>query len=68
MLNVKNENCELVEEYLYLVESKDVDSNGNSFFEISQYRKGKFWFFGWNEGEPVEKFKSFKALSVSVKE
>lgn len=68
MLNVKNENSELIEEHLYLVESVDVDSNGDSLFEISQYRKGKFWFFGWNSPEPIEKFKSFKELIVSIKQ
>ncbi len=69
MLNVKDENTNgLVEEFLYLVESKDVDKEGNSLLEIAQYRKGKFWFFGWECPEPVEKFKSWKEIQVSIKQ
>ena len=37
----------LKEEFLYLVTSKDKDEVGNSHVEIAQYRKGAFWFFGW---------------------
>lgn len=62
-----NNNQELKEEYLYLVTSKDKDSLGNSHNEIAQYRKGKFWFFGWEVPEPVEKFASWKELIVSFK-
>jgi hypothetical protein len=68
-MNTNEENNkELVEEFLYLVESKDVDKDGNSLLEIAQYRKGKFWFFGWECPEPIEKFKSFKELQVSIKQ
>jgi hypothetical protein len=69
MLNIQSENKqEPTEEFLYLVESKDADSNGNHLFEIAQYRKGKFWFFGWECPEPLEKFKSWKELIVSIKQ
>jgi hypothetical protein len=68
MLNIQEENKkELIEEFLYLVESKDVDSAGNHLFEIAQYRKGKFWFFGWECPEPIDKFNSWKELVVSIK-
>lgn len=70
MLNVKeeNNNNNLIEEFLYLVESKDIDKDGNSLLEIAQYRKGKFWFFGWECPESIEKFKSWKELQVSIKQ
>lgn len=57
---------ELIEECLYLVYSKDVDELGNPLVEIAQYRKGKFWFFGWEVPEPIEKFSKWKQLLVSV--
>ena len=61
-------NPELIEEFIYLVTSKDVDLNNNPTIEIAQYRKGKFWFFGWDVPEPIEKFESWKELVVGIKE
>lgn len=59
---------QLNEESLYLVTSKDVDSQTKTpLVEIAQYRKGKFWFFGWEIPEPTEKFSSWKELLVSIK-
>ena len=58
----------LKEENIYLVYSKDLDSSGNPLVEIAQYRKGKFWFFGWEVPEPIEKFSKWKEMFVSVKE
>jgi len=63
-----SENTELKEEFLYLVTSKDKDAEGNPTVEIAQYRKGKFWFFGWEIPEPTEKFESWKELVVGIKE
>jgi len=63
-----SENTELKEEFLYLVTSKDKDAEGNPTIEIAQYRKGKFWFFGWEVPEPLEKFESWKELVVGIKE
>ena len=70
MLNMseQNKNTELKEEFIYLVTSKDKDENGNPAVEIAQYRKGRFWFFGWEIPEPIEKFESWKELLVSFKE
>lgn len=56
------------EEFLYLVESKDKNKDGSSLFEIAQFRKGKFWFFGWEMPEPLEKFETWKELVVGVKD
>jgi hypothetical protein len=56
------------EEFLYLVESKDKDNEGKPLFEIAQYRKNNFWFFGWETPEPLDKFDSWKELVVGVKE
>lgn len=61
-------NTELKEEFLYLVTSKDKDAQGNPTVEIAQYRKGKFWFFGWEVPEPTDKFESWKELVVGIKE
>jgi len=61
-------NNELKEESIYLVYSKDVDNKGNRLVEIAQYRKNKFWFFGWEVPEPIEKFESWKELIFSIKE
>jgi hypothetical protein len=61
-------NNELKEESIYLVYSKDVDDKGNRLVEIAQYRKNKFWFFGWEVPEPIEKFDSWKELMFSIKE
>jgi hypothetical protein len=58
----------LKEEFLYLVTSKDKDEVGNSHVEIAQYRKGAFWFFGWEHPELVEKFESYKELIIAIKE
>jgi len=59
---------ELIEEHIYLVTSKDKDEQGNSLVEIAQFRKNKFWFFGWEVPEPVEKFESCKELVFGIKE
>lgn len=59
---------ELKEESIYLVYSKDVDSQGNRLVEIAQYRKNRFWFFGWEVPEPIEKFDSWVELIFSKKE
>lgn len=67
-MSKQNNNEELKEEFLYLVTSKDTDENGNPTVEIAQYRKGKFWFFGWEVPEPTEKFESWKELLVSLKQ
>ena len=67
-LNMSDTNPELIEEFLYLVVSKDKDKDGNPTYEIAQYRKGKFWFFGWEIPEPIEKFESWKELVVGIKE
>jgi hypothetical protein len=56
------------EEFLYLVESKDKNKDGTSLVEIAQYRKEKFWFFGWEMPESLDKFESWKELIVAVKE
>jgi hypothetical protein len=61
-------NNELKEESIYLVYSKDVDNKGNRLVEIAQYRKNRFWFFGWEVPEPIEKFESWKELIFSIKE
>ena len=58
----------LNEESLYLVTSKDKAEDGKAFIEVAQYRKGKFWFFGWEVPEPIEKFESWKELVVSIKQ
>jgi hypothetical protein len=66
-MSESNNNPELKEEYLYLVTSNDKDILGQSHNEIAQYRKGKFWFFGWEIPEPIEKFASWKELVVALK-
>lgn len=65
-MSESNNNTELKEEYIYLVTSNDKDQYGNSHNEIAQYRKGKFWFFGWELPEPIEKF-TWKELVVALK-
>ena len=67
MEEVKN-SPELIEEHIYLVSSKDIDQYENSLVEIAQYRKGKFWFFGWEVPEPTDKFESWKELVFGIKE
>ena len=56
------------EEFLYLVETKEVDEKSVAALEIAQYRKEKFWFFGWETPEPLEKFTSWKELIIAIKE
>jgi hypothetical protein len=56
------------EEFLYLVETKETDKDGKYLFEIAQYRKEKFWFFGWDKPEDLENFLSWKELVVGIKE
>jgi hypothetical protein len=56
------------EEFLYLVETKEVDEKGVAALEIAQYRKEKFWFFGWETPEPLEKFTSWKELIIAIKD
>jgi hypothetical protein len=67
-MSEENKTQTLNEESLYLVASKDKDEKGNSLLEVAQYRKGKFWFFGWEVPEPIEKFDSWKELVVGLKE
>lgn len=62
----ESNNIELKEEFIYLVTSKDKDVLGQAHNEVAQYRKGKFWFFGWEIPEPVEKF-TWKELVVALK-
>ena len=64
----QSNNQELTEESIYLVYSKDKDETGSRFVEVAQYRKGKFWFFGWEVPEPTDKFESWKELVISIKE
>jgi hypothetical protein len=61
-------NQTLTEESIYLVYSKDKDENGKRLVEIAQYRKDKFWFFGWEVPEPTDKFEYWKELVLSIKE
>ena len=56
------------EEFLYLVETKEKDNDGKNLLEIAQYRKEKFWFFGWDKPEDLENFISWKELVVGIKE
>lgn len=63
-----NINQPLNEESIYLVTSKDKDEQGRALVEIAQYRKGKFWFFGWEVPEPTDKFESWKELLLSIKQ
>ena len=67
-MSEQNNTPELKEEFLYLVTSKDKDAQGNPTIEVAQYRKGKFWFFGWEVPEPTDKFESWKELVVGIKE
>ena len=61
-------NQPLIEESIYLVYSNDTDQNGKRLVEVAQYRKGKFWFFGWEVPESTDKFISWKELVLSIKE
>ena len=56
------------EEFLYLVETNEKDKDGNNHLEIAQFRKEKFWFFGWEKPEDLETFVSWKELVVGIKE
>jgi hypothetical protein len=64
----ESNNQPLTEESLYLVYSKDKDENGKRLVEVAQYRKGKFWFFGWQVPESTDKFEYWKELILSIKE
>jgi hypothetical protein len=61
-------NQPLIEESIYFVYSKDTDQDGKRLVEVAQYRKGKFWFFGWEVPESTDKFISWKELVLSFKE
>jgi hypothetical protein len=61
-------NQTLTEESIYLVYSQDTDQDGKRLVEVAQYRKGKFWFFGWEVPESTDKFISWKELVLSIKE
>jgi hypothetical protein len=61
-------NHPLNEESLYIVTAKDKTEDGKAIIEVAQYRKGKFWFFGWQHPEPTDKFESWKELVLSIKE
>ena len=67
-MSLRIDNPILQEEYLYLVELPEKDKDGKTIFEIAQYRKNKFWFFGWEVPEVPEKFLSWKELIVAIKE
>lgn len=67
-MSESNNNPELKEEHIYLVTSKDVHGTGNPLSEIAQYRKERFWFFGWEVPEKVEKFESWKELVFALKD
>jgi hypothetical protein len=64
----ESNNQTLTEESIYLVYSNDTDQNGKRLVEVAQYRKGKFWFFGWEVPESTDKFISWKELVLSIKE
>lgn len=64
----ESNNQPLNEESIYLVYSKDTDKDGKRLVEVAQYRKGKFWFFGWEVPESTDKFISWKELVLSIKE
>ena len=64
----QSSNQELTEESIYLVYSKDKDAEGKRLVEVAQYRKGKFWFFGWEVPESTDKFEYWKELVLSIKE
>jgi hypothetical protein len=64
----QSNNQELTEESIYLVYSKDKDAEGKRLVEVAQYRKGKFWFFGWEVPEATDKFEHWKELVLSIKE
>jgi hypothetical protein len=61
-------NTTLNEESIYLVTAKDKTEDGKAIIEVAQYRKGKFWFFGWEVPEETDKFESWKELVLAIKE
>jgi hypothetical protein len=67
-MSLRIDNPILKDEYLYLIEFPEKDKDGKAIFEIAQYRKEKFWFFGWEVPEVPEKFLSWKELIVAIKE
>jgi hypothetical protein len=67
-MSEQNNNPELVEESIYLLTAKDKTEDGKAILEVAQYRKGKFWFFGWEIPEPTDKFESWKELVLAIKE
>ena len=67
-MSLRIDNPILQEEYLYLVELPEKDKDGKTIFEIAQYRKEKFWFFGWEKPENPEIFVSWKDLIIGIKE
>ena len=66
--NTTEQQQPLVEESIYLLTAKDKTEDGKPIIEVAQYRKGKFWFFGWEVPEPTDKFESWKELVLSIKE
>ena len=69
LYNMSEQNNQtLTEESIYLVYSKDKDAEGKRLVEVAQYRKGKFWFFGWEVPEKTDKFEYWKELVLSIKE
>ncbi len=67
-MSLRIDNPILQDEYLYLVELPEKDKDGKTIFEIAQYRKNHFWFFGWEKSEPPKNFLSWKELVVGIKE
>ena len=65
--NTTEQQQPLVEESIYLLTAKDKTEDGKPIIEVAQYRKGKFWFFGWEVPEPTDKFESWKELVLSIK-
>jgi hypothetical protein len=64
----QSNNHPLNEESIYIVTAKDKTEDGKPIIEVAQYRKGKFWFFGWEVPETTDKFESWKELVLSIKE
>jgi len=60
-------NDPLNEESIYIVTANDTTEDGKAIIEVAQYRKGKFWFFGWEIPEPTDKFKTWKELVLAIK-
>jgi hypothetical protein len=64
----QSNNQTLTEESIYLVYSKYKNGEDKIHIEVAQYRKGKFWFFGWEVPEETDKFEYWKELVLSIKE